>query len=243
MCARFQINITYACNMSCDMCIQLQDVLTWENPMHIDIEDLKLAASILKEHNVEVIMPRVTGGEPTMHPEYEKCIQTIVDNWEYDKLTVCTNTVVNKPVKGVDKYRNSPPGWKEPRHLPWTISPDDLGIKTPTKLPINCIVMRRCGVLFDAHGFGPCGNANPIGRVLGIDPYKTLPVLNGFSPEMCKHCIGVLNKDQRAEIQKDAMNGKIGWPTKTYIEGIKREKDNPTQFKTFQERLAEEGKL
>jgi hypothetical protein len=237
---RVQINLTYDCNMSCHMCIQLQDVLEWKNPMHINVEDLKLAAEIFEDLGIETRMVRLSGGEPTVHPQYEKCVEAVTKYWKYDRLVVCTNTLVEKPVEGVTKYRLSPPGWKEPRHVPWTISPDDLGIKTPTRLPIDCIVMRRCGVLFDSYGFGPCGNANPIGRVLGIDPYRTTPVIRGFSPEMCKHCIGVLNKYQREEIQKDALDGKIEWPSKTYREGIEREKESPTQFKTFRERLTEE---
>ena len=221
---QMQVNLTYACNLACDMCIQFHDVIPWSNPMEIELDDIILAYEILKEHGIKTKTIRVSGGEPTMHPQYEKCIETLKKHWEYDKFIICTNTLIDSNIKDV-KHRKSPPGWKEPRHESWTISPDDLGIQTPKQIPISCIVMKRCGRLFDSHGFGPCGNAGPIGRVLGIDPYSTTPVIQGHSADMCKHCIGVLNKNQRNAIHNDVKKGKIEKITKTYREGFEREKD------------------
>lgn len=235
----YQINLTYACNLNCSKCIQFLGVLPWKNPRHITKKTLKKGAEILKEHSLHVNTVRVSGGEPTIHPKYEKCIETIASFWDYKTLLVCTNTLIEKPVKWVDRYRRSPPSWKDKQHVPWMVSPFDLGLAPKKKKRVFCEITRRCGRLFDAHGFAPCGNAGPIGRILNKDPYSVEPVIYGVDFETCKHCPSILSKPARFKMWKDVADGKYEWPTKTYREGLERELDSPTEFKTLEERLDE----
>ena len=92
---RFQINITYRCNLRCKWCIQFQDVLDWEDP-DIEPEDLAVAGRIAVEDGLKISMLRVSGGEPTLHPRFEDCYYAIRENWPtkerwMNKLIVCSN--------------------------------------------------------------------------------------------------------------------------------------------------------
>ena len=239
MSKQLQINLTYKCNLKCPYCIQFVDKIDWKQDTEISFEDIELAKDIIAKSDAEFVQIRVSGGEPTQHPMYEECIAKLWELVVHNKFIVCTNIQELKSVPQPVKYRKSPVGWKEPRHQPPMISPTDLGIPIDLMLPIDCIIIRRCGNLFDKFGFAPCGNAAPIGRVLRIDPYSTTPVLHGNDPEMCKHCYSILTKRQRIELSAEIRAGKMEYPTKTYREGLERDKVEPFVFKTFQERLGE----
>jgi len=239
---RFQVNLTYQCNLQCEYCIQFVDKIRWEDPMEVELDDLVLAGKILRESEVDVSLLRVSGGEPTMHPQFEKCMDLIAD-WDKQKFILCTNGIQEKPIKHDIRYRISKPGRrKRQKHTPPMVSPFDLGMKIPKRPPIYCIIIHRCGILFDAHGFAPCGNAAPLGRLLRRDPYDTKPVTAGFDMEMCKHCYSILSKEERNELSVEIKAGRLEYPTKTYREGLERDKEEPFVFKTFKQRLAEESK-
>ena len=240
MISRWQINITYKCNLHCKWCLQFLETLSWPDS-YITDNDIKIASEKVKRQGINIGLLRVSGGEPLMHPDFEKICLLVKDLFGHTKFIVCTNTVIKAPKMEGIGYRRSPPGWKEPRHEPCMISPADLGIEPILGFKLGCSVISRCGRLFDTYGFAPCGNAGCIGRIVGIDPYDVNPVLFG-KKEMCKHCIFSLHMPMRRELWDKARSGEIEYPTKAYREGIKRQLNNPTTFKLFSDRCKEERK-
>jgi len=233
---RFQIVFTYSCNMACQYCDRYVDSLPWPNT-DITKEDLRLGLEVVKKSRVHIKQCRITGGEPKVHPSFEELAKYVLETWG-DKgrirTSVSTNMVLKNPRGLGVRWQKYP--MAEKNHVPVMISPYDLGKHPVRGYTTYCRVQCRCGRLFDKFGFASCPYAGPIGRVLGIDPYQSMPVLYG-RPDICRHCVHSLDRWDRLKIYKDALAGKIEFPTKTFREGLERFKAEPTEFKTFQERV------
>ncbi|GAG49759.1 unnamed protein product, partial [marine sediment metagenome] len=170
MSVHYQVNITYECNLQCKLCAEFFDVLPWPDA-EITIDDLKLGARLLQKHGVKVKAARIAGGEATLHSKFMECMETIRNEWSAEWMILCTNGTTTFPREKLTdvKMRYSPPSEKKKKkHQPCMISPDDLGLKTKAHIK-GCDLAGRCGRLFDAFGFGPCGIAGTLGRVLRID--------------------------------------------------------------------------
>jgi hypothetical protein len=100
----------------------------------------------------------------------------------------------------------------------------------------ECWVMGGCGRLFDRYGFGPCVFAGALGRILRMDPYSPKPIMFGMH-DMCRHCICSLTRKDQWRLWEEARKGLLGFPTKTYAEGLKRLREEPFEFKRFGERV------
>jgi len=234
---RFQINLTYRCNLKCKYCILHLDKLGWTEDSDITLEDLELGAKLVKKYNVQGGWLRVSGGEPTLHPKFRECCEVVFNNWGGYKKTVFTNGVNTYP-RGIKLNRIvSPPGsYKKVAHSPTMISPADLGIEPAVGFLYPCSQSTRCGRVFDTYGFSYCPNAGAMGRLFDIDPYQSKPVVLGL-PDMCQHCLWSISKPIRKSLMNKAVSGKIDYPTKTYREGLERQLDKPTFFKKFKDRV------
>jgi hypothetical protein len=232
---RWQLNVTYRCNLACHECIQYLDKIKFTD-CDIDLELVKLAGKMLKDRNITLGMTRISGGEPLLHKDILAITKEVADNWNTPKLVVCTNTVIKErpslvglEAPGGVKYRMSPPSWKEMRHRPCLISPKDLGMEPVAGFKSPCSVTTRCGRLLDKYGFSVCGNAASLGRLLRINPFHDKPIW--FAPkEMCEHCVFTLPKPKRMEVWDMAENGKIPNPTKTFAEALERDKEDQFQL-------------
>lgn len=233
---RYQINLTYRCNLSCKWCISFIDNIPFEDS-DITIEDLKIGGELVKQYGVQDGWLRVSGGESLLHPEVKECCRVIKEFWNGSKKTLFTNGIISVP-KGLGiRYIVSPPGiGKKTQHTPPMISPADLGIEPVLGFTRSCAMQSKCGRLFDAFGFSFCPYAGCIGRILKIDPYQSRPILMGL-PSMCEHCLWSLSKVDRLRLSEDVKNGRLEYPTKTFREGVERHKEEPIKYKKFQERI------
>ena len=235
---RFQIHLIYKCNLKCKYCNEFMDLLNWDgDETSITLEDLKRGADIIKSKRIQTNKLRIVGGEPTMHMHLKECLELIVKEWLGNRKIVSSNGILPVPnVKGI-RYKYSPIGGRRKmNHLPVMISPFDLGIEPKIGFEDPCGQSRYCGRSFDTYGFSPCPNAGPMGRLFGIDPYHSEPVLLGMR-EMCQHCIYSVGKKVMHKLMREVIEGKINYPTKSYKEGLKRQLDKPTFFKKFRERV------
>jgi hypothetical protein len=232
---QYQVNLTYRCNLKCGDCLQFIDVLPWPDS-DISLWQIRLGGRILVHHGIRVDYVRVSGGEPTVHPQFDECLSELLSGWT-DSILVCTNAI--KPIvrRRSVKYRKAPPGWrKRRRHQPCMVSPKDLGLRPVMGYNRPCGVTRRCGVLYDRHGFAPCGNAGCIGRVIGVDPYRKRPVMLG-TKELCEHCVFSLPPVVKYRVWADVRSGVIEYPTETWRRGVERSEREPVVFHTIEERV------
>ena len=154
-------------------------------------------------------------------------------------MVVFSNGIKDRPSIPNTRYRVAAPTLeeKEVKHTPPMISPLDLGLTPSRGFNGYCHRQRACGRLFDCYGFSFCIFAGAIGRVLGIDPYKPHPVLDG-NIDICGHCPFTMGVGGAFKLFDDVNQGKIEYPTKTYREGIQRiKREGHIKFPKFQERL------
>jgi hypothetical protein len=199
------------------------------------VDDLVAGGEILERRGIWPARIKVSGGEPTLHPQLDECCKAIHEKWKGHRTRLYVNDT--NPVSvypGIKPYK-SPANEKE-FHSPPMISPADLGLNPVFGFVKACNYSMKCGRLFDAFGFSFCPVAGVMGRILRIDPYSSHPVMIGRE-DMCKHCVFSQTKKVRFKLWNQARNGEIDHPSKTYRRGIVSSKeDGSMKFKRFAER-------
>ena len=235
---RYQISLTYRCNLRCKDCYMFNDHLDWPDS-DITVEDIRKGGQLLKQHGIVIQQKlRIGGGEPTLHPRLKECCLAAREEWKKGVPLIMSNMIESIPSGTKARLRRSPMGeFKLSCHRPQLISPADLGMEPLGGFMRSCKGQKGCGRLFDKWGFAPCVFATGRGRLLGIDPYQPRPILMG-QPEMCQHCHHSQPPKMQRKLTDMAIAGKIEYPTKTYREGLERWRDEPVQFRTFRERLS-----
>lgn len=237
---RYGISATYRCNQKCLHCNRYLREVEWPDS-DVAVQDVVEAGAKIRAAGIIVNKVRITGGEPTLHPDLAGICKAVNETWRTERQTVVlTNHTLPLPDLTGTKARYS---WgsdtpKNELHRPWTISPADLGLKPVVGYNGKaCWVQRGCGRLFDRYGFGPCVLAGAMGRVLGIDPYESMPVLFGRE-EMCMHCICSLRRNKQWQLWGEASRGELDFPTKTYLDGLDALRKNNQAFMSYRERMA-----
>jgi hypothetical protein len=233
--SRWQLNVTYRCNLTCKNCVQTLDEVEYDD-CDIDVEAVIAGGKIVKERNIRSIVLRLSGGEPLLHKDLGAIIDAVADNWRPKKLIICTNSTIqdrpeltNPNLPRRSMYRLSPFPIKEEKHRPHLISPKDLGMEPSLGFSSPCFFIMRCGRLFDKYGFAGCGAAGTKGRLLRIDPYHDKPVW--FTQKsICEHCIFTLQKWEQRRVWRLVASGKIPSVTKTYKDALERDGEEPFQF-------------
>ena len=233
---RFGIVPTYRCNLKCEMCNRGIDKFPWQ-PSDLTAADVKEAGEMVVAAGIRVNKVRITGGEPTLHPELKEICDITRDVWQVERCTtVLTNGTTRKtrPRDIWARYKGGD-GTAVKVHQPFSISPADLGLQGRYGTEWLCELQKGCGRLFDGFGFSFCVLAGSISRLLRIDPYSKTPVLKG-DERICKHCIFSLPRRQRWKIWEAWREGKQEAVTKTYKEAEEEFRSLPFRFKRWRER-------
>ena len=162
-----QIEITTACNLSCDNCDRCCG--TAPSPERMTVEQIdRLCPSGLGR--IDLI-----GGEPTLHPDLLEICEIVKDRAKKIRLT--TNGVGPH----VDKVLASLPSWVQVRNSAkengqadfesFTMAPCDV---QPQEEYLACSIPWRCGMALTRYGFFLCGAGAAVARVHGI------PVSRGY---------------------------------------------------------------
>lgn len=239
----FQLDLTLACNGRCKDCMKMLDVLPYTDPdPHVTERDVEVAAILLRRYRIRVRRIRVSGGEPLLHPRFKDMCKLIKEEWDPGVMRIFTNDTKGQPKQGRGTtYRTISIADKVGEHRPQLISPADLGVSSRQNYA-GCGIRSSCGRCFDTYGFACCGQASVLERVLGVDTHSAYPVLQAV-PELCRHCIFSLGRRSQRRLWNAVWNGEIEYPTKTYREGIKRERNAPLERKRFLERLSEHERI
>jgi len=195
---RLELNCTMFCNMRCRACNRMVDYYP-ERTEHMDIAQIQKFIKEIEQKNVIVDRMKLIGGEPLLHPNFVEVVEELIksDNIRYVKIE--TNQTLPKPPFNNNKihYQGRTVGRKH--HIPYTISPIDLGYNiTPNP---RCPAITRCGYSLDKYGFLPCSPAIMIVRLFNLwDLYKKeLPTEPWGLEEICKHCTQSLPKSWREQ--------------------------------------------
>lgn len=230
--ARYGVCPTYRCNLSCKYCNRFLDKVPWPDS-DMELGDVAVAGERLRRANFVVTRIRFTGGEPLMHPRFAELARSFQKEWT---PTMTMHSFTNNVLPQVKDAPVRFHGSGSSNHLPWMISPTDLGMATNSGYVTPCYVQWSCGRLFDAFGFSFCVHAGSLGRLFGIDPYHGYPVLLGL-PELCRHCICSLPRKKQFLVQKAFLKGEEEYPTKTYKRLLGLRRSEPMTFPRFRSRL------
>ena len=88
----FNIGITFKCNFRCPACtFLLRDKKTFDNAKDMTLEQFNW---ILDKYQKEIRIVGLTGGEPTMHPQFSEIVQSVKNRGL--KLVMPTNGTLIK---------------------------------------------------------------------------------------------------------------------------------------------------
>ena len=239
----YQLAVTYRCNSACKWCVQHLDVIRWKVDTDLTVEEVRVAARLLKLYGIKIGKLRVTGGEPLVHPNLKELLHAINETWaprsgwfriySNGKLPVLKGVPGRFSVVPVTSVK------KTDLFTPFNVSPADLGIEPKHGFVRPCVQQLYCGRWFDCFGFTSCGVAGVLGAMLGEDTYEPLPVMMG-RPSVCQHCLYSLPKRDRHMVTNKVRAGKIPDVTKTFKRAIERWQDDPPHPRYFRERLPKE---
>ena len=198
-----EIDITYDCNLKCVSCNRSCTQAPTKEYMSVKQIENFINESIEIGKKWKFI--NILGGEPTIHPDFEKIIELIYTNYilKFSPdtiLQITSNGFTEKSRKLLDKVEK----------LYEKIVIDKASFKTSNKIeyfsPFNnapidneefrncdfskaCWVTSYCGVGLNKYGYYPCGVAGSIDRVIGLD--KGIKSLKEITPERMKELLNI----------------------------------------------------
>ena len=216
---RYQIAVTYRCNLRCSNCYQTFDVLpAGGEESDLTEEDIVESGKILAEAGIRPSKLRFTGGEPLLHPRLQGLYRLAKAHWDpVGHFRVYSSGVRGRPA-GLGMAFKSPRK-KVAFHDPLFISPADHEVPIVQGADSPCRFALGCGRGFDAYGFTPCCRAWSIGRLFGFDVHSRRPRLLGWG-QLCEHCIYGVSPSDYAGLVASAKAGGMDYPSPSYRAAI-----------------------
>lgn len=200
------LDITYHCNFACINCNRLSNAKN-KPRNNLSFEDIKLILINLTKNNNPLKSITISGGEPTVHPEFLKIVTLVGKYCEKFNIFFKLNTNGGKTfLKIKDKLPpnihvlNSSKQNNTPFHYKFTLAPIDFGVYDPEDNP--CRESISCGRTLNKNGYFVCPSAAAIDNFLnlnlGISGYEnaTEENLRNRAKDICKYC-GTYMKEKR----------------------------------------------
>ncbi len=172
-----EIDLTYACNLSCNNCNRSSPQA--RSNEHISLEQIKsfIEESITTKKKWKRI--RLLGGEPTLHPQFLAVLELLRkyrdENSLGTRIEVATNgngarvnAILNSIPKDVIVVNTHKTSTKEQTAFAsFNIAPVDVESYRHADFRNGCQILKDCGVGLTSRGYYPCAIAGGIDRVLG----------------------------------------------------------------------------
>ena len=170
---RIEIDITYDCNLKCNncnrSCKQAPDKLSIKLEEVIKFVDV----SISRKHYWQKI--RIMGGEPTLHPEFEKILYTLI-RYKYKfpdtRIEVITNGYGRKVQRNLQRIpplihvNNSKKTSKVQKYFEaFNLAPIDDPRFGNVDFASGCSNISECGISLTPMGYYPCSLSGGIDRI------------------------------------------------------------------------------
>lgn len=196
-----EIDITYRCNLNCYNCNRS----IRQAPQALDI-CLSQIETFVKESIERKLMwkrIRVLGGEPTLHPEFMKVINTLEKYTAFNtdcEIQVVTNgygekvkAMLRRLPKHIWIENSSKTGPQQPDFAPFNMAPCDNPQFANCDYTNGCAIMKECGMGLTPMGYYPCAVAGGIDRIAGLKlGYNHIPDkkdnMTQILKEMCRYC-------------------------------------------------------
>jgi MoaA/NifB/PqqE/SkfB family radical SAM enzyme len=199
---RIEIDITYACNLTCPNCNRSCGQAPTGERMTLEQIDSFVRESIAKDVKWERI--RLLGGEPTLHPGFFEILSLLISYRD----TFSKNTVIEVITNGYGKKVESiiakiPAGIVinnthkkadvTPNFDTFNVAPRDLKAYKHADYRSGCWKIRECGIGLSSSGYYPCPVAPGIDRIFGWDAGRqNLPSddddMRDLMERFCGHC-------------------------------------------------------
>jgi hypothetical protein len=224
VCERMEINLTMRCFYDCKWCARGLDIRQFPSGDVMLSQVFRLLGH-LRECGIRLSRLKLSGGEPTMHPDFQRILNKFVRHRGRQIRKLVIQTSRPRPyvrrkfriARNVGILSDPPP---KDLHEPFFISPVDLHLTGKTDEPrygthTKCKLQRVCGQSFETWGFTACAEEGTLGRLLGINPYRPTYKFQG-DPNICRHCLYSLPPKLYRPIRKAAKDGEIRHPSATY---------------------------
>jgi hypothetical protein len=211
---------TYRCNLKCQHCDQYCNL--WDQPeSDVTLEQVARFCDDALDLPLEWI--RITGGEPTLHPQFAAIVELI------DKTLVAPGHARYAGVDTNGKHSplDLPDYWGEiqypdkGRHNAMLISPEENGWWEEGW--DYCRIQHRCGIGFDFRGWSFCHLAPNLQALLGIDRKYDQPGRE-LDQDVCRHCIWSQSRRRMQQATSEVFAGRILWPSKVFRPGLEQVK-------------------
>lgn len=170
-----EIDITYLCNLHCLNCNR--SVSQAREALHMAVATVEAFVRDSLTRGVVWRRIRVLGGEPTLHPEFDRvievlrtytqvhadCILEVVTNGYGDRVEAALQRLPEDV--WIDNSRKTGP--IQPTFGPFNLAPCDDTRYRGADYANACAVARDCGMGLTPQGYYPCAVAGGIDRILG----------------------------------------------------------------------------
>lgn len=203
---KIELDITYDCNLKCAdcnrSCSQAPEIV------HMTMEQINtfIRESIMLNKKWELI--NVLGGEPTLHPQFEAIVHTllydyivpfstdttlqITSNGFGDEVRQKLEALPRHPNLVIDVYSFKDSA-KVPYFTPFNLAPNDTGEYTDADYAKGCWVTSYCGIGLNHLGYFACGIAGAMERVMQTSyaMHSLTEVDNSIEKQLiyfCRYC-------------------------------------------------------
>ena len=211
-----ELDITYECNLGCKSCNRSCPQARTQERMTIDQIEKFIQESLAKGIIWEKIS--LVGGEPTLHPDFLKIAQLLVD---YKKryagetlIWLKTNgfglkvqKVLEKVPPEIEIISSEKESSIQDDFVNFNIAPKDTGNCQGCDYINGCVIMEYCGIGLNPYGYYPCAVAAGIDRIFGFNlGRKKIPEFTDDMPKelriFCSLC-GHFKRSSKLKNGKD----------------------------------------
>ncbi|MBU0550607.1 radical SAM protein [Myxococcota bacterium] len=170
-----EVDITYACNLSCQNCNR--SVSHAKQALHMKVADITRFVDESISRGKRWRRIRILGGEPTLHPKFNEIIEELLryHAWFPECIVEVVTNGHGSHVQA--KLADLPEAiWidnsekessVQPDFGPFNLAPIDDPRYQSADFSNGCAVLRDCGMGLTPLGYYPCAVAGGIDRVLG----------------------------------------------------------------------------
>jgi hypothetical protein len=172
-----EIDLTYLCNLRCNNCNRSSAQAP--EARHISLSKIEQFVDDSIAQNRHWRRIRILGGEPTLHPEFLRILDTLIKLVEVAPGTVIevvtngygarVNSILDKIPEGVEVENSAKNQNVQPGFGPFNMAPIDSWQYTFADFRNGCDIAESCGIGLTPQGYYPCAVAGGIDRVLGLD--------------------------------------------------------------------------